>query len=148
MRALVVDTSDGIRRQEREILRGRGCSQVYEARDGQEGLAVLASFEPALALVERNLPKLDGLTLVRRLREHREAMWIIMVTEAADRGSVVEAIRAGVNDYVLKPFRRETLEARIRKALQERLAEIAASQQQEEPAPQPRQKGGSWLDRA
>ena len=56
-------------------------------------------------------------------------------------------IRAGVNDYVLKPFRRDILEARIRRALQERLSEIAADEPQE-PDPPPQRNGGSWLDRA
>lgn len=117
MRILLVDDSRTIRNIQKNTLAGMGHTDVLEAADGQEALTVLAAQRPDLMLVDWNMPNMDGITLVRKVRETDQALPMIMVTTEAERSRVMEALKAGVNNYVVKPFTAETLGEKIQQTM-------------------------------
>lgn len=105
-----------------EILRVRLESQGYEvftAEDGEAALARTAELEPDLILLDIMLPKLDGISVVKRLKadpKHRFVP-VILVTAKADTRDVVAGLEAGGDDYLTKPFDHAALLARVRSQL-------------------------------
>ena len=87
-----------------------------------EALACIKERRPDLMLVDWNMPNMDGLTLVKKVRETDKAVPIIMVTTEAEKARVITAIKAGVNNYVIKPFTVESLAEKINQTLKARAA--------------------------
>ncbi len=112
MKVLLVDDSRTIRNLQRNILAKLGHTDVVEAADGVEALAQIAAGRPDLVLIDWNMPNMDGITLVRKIRETDTQLPLLMCTTEAEKGRVLEAIKAGVNNYVVKPFTPETLSER------------------------------------
>lgn len=128
MRILLVDDSKTMRNIQKAVLTQLGHTELQEACDGQDALSKAAAFKPELMLVDWNMPVMDGLTFVKTYRAQiSKATPIIMVTTEAEKSRVIEAIKAGVNNYVVKPFTPDMLSQRI----SETMAKFAASQ----PAP-------------
>jgi two-component system chemotaxis response regulator CheY len=97
---------------------GAGKAEFAEAGDGIEALTCLASGAPFdLALVDWNMPNMDGLTLVKRIRETNKVLPLIMVTTEAEKTRVIDAIKAGVNNYVIKPFTPDGLTEKVQQTL-------------------------------
>ncbi len=117
MKILLVDDSRTIRNIQRNVLGQLGHSEILEAGDGVEALQVLKATRPDLMLVDWNMPNMDGLTLVRKVREADKSLPIIMCTTEAEKARVLEAIKAGVNNYVVKPFTAETMAEKIEQTL-------------------------------
>jgi len=115
VKILVVDDSSTMRRIIVRTLEGIGESDVTEASDGLEALDAVADKSFDLVLTDWNMPNLDGLGLVEKLRSNAnyKTTPIIMVTTEAEKASVVEAIKAGVNNYIVKPFTPATLKVKI-----------------------------------
>lgn len=113
MRVMVVDDSKTMRNIERSILNQLGYSEVEEACNGQDALTKVAAFNPELLLVDWNMPNMDGITFVKAYRAQGNKTPIIMVTTENEKTRVVEAIKAGVDNYVVKPFTPEVLRERI-----------------------------------
>ncbi len=117
MKILLVDDSKTMRNIQKGILAQLGYTEIEEACDGVEALAKVPTFQPTLLLVDWNMPNMDGLTFVKEYRKNGGASPIIMVTTEAEKSRVVEAIKAGVNNYVVKPFTPDVLSERIRETL-------------------------------
>lgn len=119
MNLLLVDDSRTMRNIERNVLRALGDHVVTEAGDGVEALTAIASSTTPfdLMLFDWNMPNMNGLTLVKRVREKDKATPIIMVTTEAEKERIIEAIKAGVNNYVIKPFTPESLLERVKTTL-------------------------------
>ena len=117
MKVLLVDDSRTIRNIQKNVLAQMGHTDILEAGDGVEAMKLLESEAPDLVLVDWNMPNMDGLTLVTRIRQRDKTLPLIMVTTEAEKGRVVEAIKAGVNNYVVKPFTGEVLSAKIAQTL-------------------------------
>lgn len=113
MKILLVDDSRTIRNIQKNVLAQLGHTEVMEAADGIEALKVIAESRPDLALIDWNMPNMDGITLVRKIRETDKALPLMMCTTEAEKTRVLEAIKAGVNNYVVKPFTAETLAEKI-----------------------------------
>jgi two-component system chemotaxis response regulator CheY len=127
MRIFLVDDSRTMRNIEKGVLKALGEHTYAEAGDGTEALIGIAA-APApfdLMLVDWNMPRMDGLTLVTRIREKDKTTPIIMVTTEAEKERVIVAIKAGVNNYVVKPFTPESLLERVRQTLERRKAAAA-----------------------
>jgi two-component system KDP operon response regulator KdpE len=90
--------------------------KVVEAETGQEGLALASSHKPDLILLDLGLPDMDGLVVLRRLREWTQVPVIILTARGKEKEKV-EGLDAGADDYLGKPFDVEELMARIRVAL-------------------------------
>jgi two-component system, OmpR family, KDP operon response regulator KdpE len=112
---LVVDDEPQIRRVMRVILVGQGY-QIVEARSGEEALTKFREFLPDLVLLDLNMPGMGGLEACRDIRSGSETP-IIVLTVRNTEDDKVEALDAGADDYITKPFGKKELLARIRAAL-------------------------------
>src|SRR5215472_11324415 len=112
---LVVDDEPQIRRMMRATLTATGY-QIDEARTGEEALNKFRDYLPDLVLLDLNMPGMDGLETCRALRTGSDVPIIVLTVRNAEREKV-EALDAGADDYVTKPFGMEELLARIRAAL-------------------------------
>ena len=120
MKILLVDDSKTMRNIQKKTLEGLGGTEFGEAGDGVEALAVIAA-TPAgfgLMLIDWNMPNMDGITLVHKIRETDKKTPLIMATTEAEKSRVLEAIRAGVNNYVVKPFTPEQLTERVKQTIE------------------------------
>jgi two-component system chemotaxis response regulator CheY len=110
--ALVVDDSRAMRAILSKTLKGLGFA-VREAADGREALQVIQSEQTAmeLILVDWNMPEMNGLDLLKQLRQKPElsSLVVVMVTAETDMERIAEALEAGANEYVMKPFTRDIL---------------------------------------
>lgn len=117
MRILLIDDSKTMRNIQKSVLKQLGYTDLEEACDGQDALSKIDSFKPELCLVDWNMPVMDGLTFVKKFRESDKTTPLIMVTTEAEKSRVIEAIKAGVNNYVVKPFTPDLLSERISETL-------------------------------
>lgn len=117
MKILLVDDSKTMRNIQKAVLTQLGYAQIEEACDGQDALSKVFAYQPDLMLVDWNMPNMDGLTFVKTFRNQNKATPIIMVTTEAEKARVIEAIKAGVNNYVVKPFTPDLLSQRINETL-------------------------------
>jgi two-component system KDP operon response regulator KdpE len=119
IRVLIVDDEPQIRRFLRTSLSAHGY-RVIEAAGGQEAMTLLATERPELVLLDLGLPDIDGLEVIRRLREW-SMVPIIVVSVRGREAEKIEALDCGADDYVTKPFGMGELLARMRTALRHRL---------------------------
>ncbi len=112
---LFVDDEPQIRRMLRTTLTGSGY-QVSDARSGEEGLERLRDFLPDLVIMDLNMPGMGGLNACREIRIGSDVPIIVLTVRNAE-SEKVEALDAGADDYVCKPFGMPELLARIRAAL-------------------------------
>jgi two-component system chemotaxis response regulator CheY len=115
-KALVVDDSKAIRQIERKYLEELGF-EVLEAENGKEALEVLKEHpDISLILLDWHMPIMNGYEFLKTLRanpQHQEIK-VMMVTTENQQKSVIDAIMAGANEYLMKPFDKEMLETKIR----------------------------------
>ncbi len=116
MKALVIDDSTAARFLLTKILRELGF-QCIEAVDGKQALERLAA-EPDvdLALVDWNMPVMNGYELLLEMRNNRayDSTRVMMATTETEMHQVVKAIEAGANEYIMKPFTKEMVEDKLR----------------------------------
>ena len=111
MRALVIDDSKAMRSILSRMLQGLGFD-VLEASNGREGLQRLqAGGNVDLALVDWNMPEMNGLDFIRTVRAEQsyDGILLMMVTTETEMENVVRALAAGANEYVMKPFTQEII---------------------------------------
>src|SRR5580704_9786487 len=111
-KALVVDDSRAVRMILAKTLRELGY-EVLEAANGREALEVIEVEKTAVTLVlaDWNMPEIDGLELLKRLRRKPElsSLVVVMVTTETELGHMTAALEAGANEYIMKPFTRDIL---------------------------------------
>ena len=115
MRALVIDDSRAVRIIIGNILREIGM-EVFEAGNGLQALEQLKRHpDIELLLVDWNMPEMNGYELLRAVRAQRayDRVRILMVTSEAQNEQVVKALNAGANEYLMKPFNRDVLVAKL-----------------------------------
>jgi two-component system, chemotaxis family, chemotaxis protein CheY len=115
LKILAVDDSPTMRRIIINTLKRAGYDDVIEASDGKDALAKMRVEKVNFVITDWNMPEMDGLTFVSTLRSTDEfkALPILMVTTRSVKEDIVEAMKAGVNNYIVKPFTPETLKAKI-----------------------------------
>lgn len=116
---LVVDDSSTMRRILRMTLGRCGYNNVEEAGDGKEALAKCEAQQFACVLTDWNMPNMDGLQLILKLREtpNYKDVPIVMVTTEGAKDDVIEALTRGANSYIVKPFTPETLSEKMKEVL-------------------------------
>jgi two-component system chemotaxis response regulator CheY len=114
MRALIVDDSRFVRTILRGLLEEKGI-ECEEAADGQAGMDWLQAGSPFdLALVDWNMPVMDGLEMLKRLRSEGFAtVKVMMVTTEAENDFILRALDAGADEYMMKPFDGEALSEKL-----------------------------------
>ena len=118
LRALVADDSPTVRRLVAARLAADG-HEVIEAEDGEQALALALSESPAVIVLDKVMPKLDGFEVVRRLRERDETkrLPIVMLTDRGGEEDVLAGLDLGVNEYMPKPFSPRELSVRVKRVL-------------------------------
>lgn len=111
---LVVDDSRVIRKVARRILEELQFD-ISEASDGKEALDVCRTGMPDVVLLDWNMPVMNGIEFLRALRREKggEAPVVVFCTTENDLDHITEAIGAGANEYIMKPFDREIIEAKF-----------------------------------
>lgn len=115
IKTLIVDDQQTMRSLVRTSLHALGITQTRECADGEDALRHLVSVPTNLVITDFNMPKLDGLGLLRAIRAHGPTAKtaVIMLTGRADRELVQRAVQFGVNNYLVKPFTTQTLKEKI-----------------------------------
>jgi two-component system, OmpR family, response regulator MprA len=117
-RVLVVEDDEPIADVLRRSLRAEG-HEVRSAGDGVEALQAAAEFMPDLVILDLGLPKLDGVEVLKRIRIDSDVP-VLILTARSDTHDRVEGLDTGADDYLVKPFERQELLARIRALLRRR----------------------------
>jgi len=119
MKILVVDDSSTMRRIIMNCLEEIGDNEIVEAVDGLDALMKLKEHNIDLVLTDWNMPNMDGLALLKKLRSNPEFLRvpILMVTTEAEKSNVVVALKEGANNYIVKPFSAEVLQDKIDAAI-------------------------------
>jgi two-component system chemotaxis response regulator CheY len=119
MKILAVDDSPTMRRIIVNTLKRAGFDNVAEATDGKDALAKLKTEKFGFVITDWNMPEMDGLTFVHAMRADPEfkAMPVLMITTRSVKEDIIEAMKAGVNNYIVKPFTPETLAEKINQVL-------------------------------
>jgi two-component system KDP operon response regulator KdpE len=120
VRVLVVDDEPAIRRFLRTSLDSQGFD-VIEAPDAQSALKEIARNTIDVLVLDLGLPDMDGLDVIRTLREQGSSVPIIVLSSRSDEAGKVKALDLGADDYVTKPFGMDELIARLRTALRHKL---------------------------
>lgn len=115
MKVLVVDDSAVMRKIIIKALNEGGHTDVVEAADGKEALGKLDDVD--FILTDWNMPVMDGLTFVKEIRKTTDTP-IVMVTTEGGQKEVLEALKSGVNDYIVKPFSSQVLLGKLNSVLE------------------------------
>jgi two-component system chemotaxis response regulator CheY len=116
---LIVDDFESMRRIVKGTLKSIGFSNFIEAEDGVIAMKKLEKEKVDLIISDWIMPNMDGLDFLKAVKGNEKLKKIpfIMVTAEGQKGNVLEAINAGVNNYIVKPFTSETLQAKLQKVL-------------------------------
>jgi two-component system, chemotaxis family, chemotaxis protein CheY len=114
-RCLVADDSSTMRKIILRSLNAVGVSDITEAADGEEAIKLFGEGGFNLVLTDWNMPGKSGLEVIQAIRATNKEVPIIMVTTEAEKSRVLEAIQAGVSDYLVKPFTADTLREKLAK---------------------------------
>ncbi len=119
IKVLVVDDFATMRRILKNILKQLGFKNLVEADDGTTAWDVLEEQEIDLVLADWNMPKMTGLELLKKVRASDKYAKVpfLMVTAEAQKQNVIEAVQAGVSNYVVKPFTAEAISEKLEKIL-------------------------------
>jgi two-component system, chemotaxis family, chemotaxis protein CheY len=110
---LVIEDNANMRRLLVSMLEAFGATTIHQAQDGQAGLDLFAGEKPDLVLLDWEMPGIDGIAVARRMRDrttsHNAFVPILMITGHAEKGRVVAARDAGINDFLTKPVKPKNL---------------------------------------
>ncbi len=118
LKVLVVDDFPTMRRIVRNLLKQLGFEHIDEAEDGAQALIRLRGGNFGLVISDWNMPNMEGIELLRNVRKEPEPLKnipFLMVTAEAEKEKVIEAIKAGVDNYVVKPFTADILKEKLEK---------------------------------
>ena len=120
MKILVVDDFATMRRIISNVLRQLGFDNIVDAEDGTKALQVLESDKIDFVITDWNMPEMSGLDLLKAIRAKTEKndLPVLMVTAEALQENIIAAARAGVNNYIVKPFDANTLAEKINKVFE------------------------------
>ena len=117
MKILVVDDMSTMRRIIKNVLKQLGFTNTEEAEDGKQALEKLRGGVFGFVISDWNMPEMTGIDLLRAIRadENIKHIPVLMVTAEATKENIIEAVQAGVNNYIVKPFTADALEEKIKK---------------------------------
>ena len=117
MRALLVDDSSTMRKIQKRTMVQLDMTDIIEAEDGQEALEILKTFSYRfkLVLLDIDMPRMNGLETLKAIRKipQMKSIPVVMCTASGDKENVQEAIRAGANAYIVRPFTPKDLKEKL-----------------------------------
>ncbi len=116
MKLLLVDDSSTMRRIQKTQLGNLGVNDIVEAENGEDALAKLQDNMPVdVVLLDWNMPVMDGMTMLKKVRANAayKDVKVIMCTSESEKEKVIEALKAGANNYIVKPFTPEALKEKL-----------------------------------
>lgn len=111
-KALVVDDEPLIRRQVADALTDYGFDELFEAADGSQAVAMAATHQPLLIIMDVTMPVLDGIDAAQRINKNPSGA-LVLLTGTADHDTVARAQEAGVHHYLMKPFNAQQLKITV-----------------------------------
>lgn len=122
LKVLVVDDFPTMRRIVKNLLKQLGFENIDEAEDGNMALNKMKSNSYGLVVSDWNMPNMEGIELLRNVRADAalKDTPFLMVTAEAEKEKVIEAIKAGVDNYIVKPFTAEILKEKLEKIADKR----------------------------
>jgi two-component system response regulator PhoP len=124
MRLLLIEDDAALRMGLARQLEAEGY-RVDQAGDGEEGLYLAREYPVDLAIVDLGLPKLNGMTIVQRLRAEGRTIPILILTARSTWQDKVQGLEAGADDYLVKPFEYQELAARVKALLRRSLKAVS-----------------------
>lgn len=117
MKILVVDDMSTMRRIVKNILKQLGYTNVEEAENGKEALEKMRAERFGFVVSDWNMPVMSGIELLKSIRADGalKDIPVLMVTAEAQKENIIEAVQAGVSNYIVKPFTAETLQEKMEK---------------------------------
>ena len=106
---LVVDDAAFMRKVIRDTLSKNGYSDIYEAVDGKDAVEKYFELHPDLVLMDITMPNMNGLEALKAIREKDNSANIVMCSGMGQEAMVVEAVQAGIKDFIVKPFKEDRL---------------------------------------
>lgn len=121
-KVLVVDDFMTMRKIIRNVLKEIGFNHIYEADTGAAALTLLQSDKICLVLTDWNMPTMTGLELLQRIRSEPASkdIPVLMVTAEGQKENILDAIKAGADNFVVKPFTAETIREKIEQIFKKR----------------------------
>lgn len=121
-KVLVVDDFSTMRKIIRNVLKQIGFDEVLEADDGTTALAIIRTEQVGLVVTDWNMPQMDGMELLKKIRGHKatQNIPVLMVTAEGMKENIIAAVKAGVDNYIVKPFTSETLQEKIEQIFKKR----------------------------
>ncbi|MFG0283022.1 MAG: response regulator [Phycisphaerales bacterium JB039] len=113
MKIMLVDDSRTMRNVQKLTLSQLGHSEFAEACSCHDALSKMGAFRPDLVLVDWDMPDSEGMRFITELRKSDKTTPVIMMTKEAEKQLVIDAIRAGISNYIVKPFTPAQLGERI-----------------------------------
>ena len=115
IRLLIVDDAPSMRSLLSAILKSFGITHIFEASDGKEAMQFMQKSNIDLIFCDWEMPKLDGLQFFAELKKDEQLQNIpfVLVTSMAELDKVKTAMQAGVKDYIVKPFKQDTILSKI-----------------------------------
>ena len=101
---LIVDDEEGVRKTLKDLLKIEGYTQIHTAADGKEAIAKVKKTKYSLILLDVRMPKMNGVEVLRRIKEIDVEVPVAMITAWEDVNLAEEALRSGACDYIKKPF--------------------------------------------
>lgn len=113
MKTLIVDDSNTMRMIISSTLKKLGGHTIETACDGADAMSKVGAFKPDLVLLDWNMPNMNGLEFLKAFRATGAKTPVIMVTTEAEKARVIQAVQAGANNYLVKPFTADQLSKRV-----------------------------------
>lgn len=122
---LIVDDSSIARQQIAQIVASMGITSADKAGDGATALTMLDTHKYDVVLLDWNMPRLNGMDVLKAMRSDpaNRSVRVIMVTSEALKENIVAAVRAGADDYIVKPFKDDILKDKVSRLLARKAAE-------------------------
>ena len=106
---LIADDAAFMRKMIRSTLSSAGYTNFVEASNGAEAVKLFASENPELVMLDVTMPEMDGLEALRRIMAISPAAKVVMCSAIGQDGTIMEAVRNGASEFIVKPFKKEQL---------------------------------------
>ncbi len=119
---LIVDDAEFMRVMLRDIVEGMGLAVVGEAADGHDAISQCRRLQPDLVLLDITMPLLDGTEALQTILQHDPGAQVVMITALGQKEQVLQAIKTGARDFIIKPFDQERVTDTLQRVLATRPA--------------------------